>query len=140
MEPARFSGRLLKQRSHHVTGVELIAAVAERAREVLDVVAQADVDSEGLPFPAGSFDAILFADVLEHFVDPWRVLRQAATLLAPDGVIVASIPNVQYIGVISGLLRGRWEYRERGILDREASAILHAEHDSAGSSSRPAWW
>ncbi len=112
------SGALLRQRGHHVTGVELLADVAAQARRVLDVVVRADVDSEGLPFPPGSFDAILFADVLEHFVDPWRVLRQAATLLAADGVLVASIPNVQYLGVVSGLVRGRWDYRDRGILDR----------------------
>jgi SAM-dependent methyltransferase len=112
------SGALLRQRGHHVTGVELLPDVAAQARRALDVVVTTDVDSAGLPFPPNSFDAILFADVLEHFVDPWRVVRQAARLLAPDGVVVASIPNVQYFGVVRGLVRGRWDYRERGILDR----------------------
>ncbi len=32
--------------------------------------------------------------------------------------MIASIPNVQNADVVWRLLRGRWDYRERGILDR----------------------
>jgi 2-polyprenyl-3-methyl-5-hydroxy-6-metoxy-1,4-benzoquinol methylase len=73
---------------------------------------------EGLPFEPASFDCIIFADVLEHLVDPWRTLREAAELLSDDGVVVASVPNVQNLAVLWRLARGRWDYRERGILDR----------------------
>jgi SAM-dependent methyltransferase len=110
-------GRLLKGRGHRVTGIELVPEMAERARRRLDCVVTADVERDGFPFPPASFDALIFADVLEHLVDPWRVLREAVALLAEDGVVVASIPNVQNIDVLRRLLRGRWDYRERGILD-----------------------
>ncbi|MHB1425618.1 MAG: class I SAM-dependent methyltransferase [Gemmataceae bacterium] len=110
-------GRLLRRRGHHVTGIELVPEIAERARCRLDRVVTADVERDGFPFPPSSFDALVFADVLEHLVDPWRVLREAVAVLADNGVIVASIPNVQNIDVVSRLLRGRWDYRERGILD-----------------------
>jgi SAM-dependent methyltransferase len=110
-------GRVLRGRGHHVTGVELAPAVAEQARRWLDCVITADVEREGFPFPPASFDALVFADVLEHLVDPWRVLREAVAVLADDGVVVASIPNVQNIDVLRRLLCGRWDYRERGILD-----------------------
>jgi SAM-dependent methyltransferase len=111
-------GRLLKQRGHYVAGVELVAEAAETARRHLDQVVTADVEAGGLPFPTGSFDALVFADVLEHLIDPWRVLRETVGLLAPGGRVIASIPNVQNADVIWRLLRGRWDYRERGILDR----------------------
>jgi O-antigen biosynthesis protein len=110
-------GRLLRSRGHHVTGIELVPEMAERARHWLDRVETADVETDGFPFPPASFDAIVFADVLEHLVDPWRVLREAVAVLAEGGVIVASIPNLQNIDVLRRLLRGRWEYRERGITD-----------------------
>jgi SAM-dependent methyltransferase len=110
-------GRLLKERGHHVTGVELVPEAAAEASQWLDCVATADIET-GLPFASESFDAIVFADLLEHLIDPWRVLREATTLLAPGGVIVASVPNVQNLDVLRRLLRGRWDYRERGILDR----------------------
>ncbi len=110
-------GRLLQQRGHHVTGVELIPEAAEQAREHLDRVEIADIEI-GFPFPPASFDAVVFADVLEHLIDPWRVLNEAVALLAPNGCVVASVPNVQNFDVLWRLARGRWEYRERGILDR----------------------
>lgn len=110
------TGALLCSRGHHVTGLELNADAAERASQVLDVVVTGDVE-QGLPFVEGSFDAVIFADVLEHLVDPWRVLREAVELLAEGGVVLASIPNVQNIDVVRRLMRGRWDYRERGILD-----------------------
>jgi hypothetical protein len=46
------------------------------------------------------------------------VMREGAALLSPGGYVVASIPNVQNLDVVWRLLRGRWDYRERGILDR----------------------
>jgi 2-polyprenyl-3-methyl-5-hydroxy-6-metoxy-1,4-benzoquinol methylase len=111
-------GCLLRRRGHRVTGIELVAEMAEQARGHLDHVEWADVETHGFPFAPASFDAILFADVLEHLVDPWRILREAVDLLADGGVVVASIPNVQNLDVLRRLLRGRWDYRERGILDR----------------------
>jgi SAM-dependent methyltransferase len=110
-------GRLLAERGHRVTGLELVEEAAAQARGWLDEVIVGDVE-QGMPFPAGSFDAIVFADVLEHLVDPWRIVRESAALLAEGGVVVASIPNVQNLDVIRRLVRGRWDYRERGILDR----------------------
>jgi SAM-dependent methyltransferase len=110
-------GRLLRERGHHVTGVELVSEAAVQARAWLDHVAVSDVEA-GFPFPPASFDAVIFADVLEHLVDPWRVLREAVKLLAEGGCVVASVPNVQNFDVLWRLARGRWEYRERGILDR----------------------
>jgi 2-polyprenyl-3-methyl-5-hydroxy-6-metoxy-1,4-benzoquinol methylase len=110
-------GQLLKERGHHVTGMELVPEEAEEARHRLDAVVTGDVEA-GLPFDPGSFDAVVFADLLEHLVDPWRVVREAAMLLSPGGVVVASVPNVQNLDVMRRLLRGRWDYRERGILDR----------------------
>jgi O-antigen biosynthesis protein len=110
-------GRLLKERGHHVTGIELVPAVAEAARAHLDEVVTADVETDGFPFGPDSFDCVVFADVLEHLIDPWRVLRAAVEVLSPDGRVVASVPNVQNIDVIWRLVRGRWDYRERGITD-----------------------
>ena len=65
----------------------------------------------------GPFDAIVFADVLEHLVDPAEVLSVAAPLLRSGGRIVASVPNVAHWSVRMDLLRGQFDYREIGIMD-----------------------
>ena len=65
------------------------------------------------------YDAICFNDVLEHLVDPWQALRQTRSLLAPGGVVIASIPNIRYAPVLWDLLfKGSWDYVETGTLDR----------------------
>lgn len=65
------------------------------------------------------FDTILCLDVLEHLRDPWMVVKALDRALAPGGVLVASIPNVNYIGLVGPLvLQGRYELTDAGILDR----------------------
>lgn len=73
---------------------------------------------EGLEDEGQGYDLITFIDVLEHFLDPWTTLRETRNLLNPGGRVLAAIPNIQLWTVIADLLRGRWDYTDRGILDR----------------------
>lgn len=67
----------------------------------------------------GPFDTILCLDVLEHLYDPWEAVSQLQRLLAPGGCIIASIPNINYVGLLAPLvIKGRFDYQETGILDR----------------------
>ncbi|WP_310962190.1 class I SAM-dependent methyltransferase [Nocardioides terrisoli] len=67
----------------------------------------------------GPFQTILCLDILEHLVDPWRVIETLHHALVPGGRIVASIPNVRHYRVSGGLfLRNRWHLMDSGILDR----------------------
>lgn len=67
----------------------------------------------------GPFDLVLALDVLEHLVDPWAVVRQVHAALKPNGVFVASIPNVRnFHAVVPLVLFNRWTLADDGILDR----------------------
>ena len=103
-----------------VSGLDIDAEAAEAARTVLEELVIADIDRNPLSehFKAESFDAIIFGDVLEHLVDPWATLRDAATLLRPGGRILVSIPNVAHAAVRLALLLGNWDYTDKGLLDR----------------------
>jgi 2-polyprenyl-3-methyl-5-hydroxy-6-metoxy-1,4-benzoquinol methylase len=68
--------------------------------------------------PDGRYDAIVCNDVLEHMVDPWGAVAELRLHLNPGGVVVASIPNMRYWPVLRGLLAGRWDYADEGVLDR----------------------
>ncbi len=100
-----------------VTGIEMVDDACRRAQRVLDRVIQGNIESMDLPFADGYFDSIVCADVLEHLVEPAAVLKKLARCLAPDGVIVISLPNVQYYEVVSMLVSGAWTYMNAGILD-----------------------
>ncbi len=39
------------------------------------------------------FDVVVYADVLEHVPDPLAILSEHARMLAPDGVMIGSVPN-----------------------------------------------
>jgi 2-polyprenyl-3-methyl-5-hydroxy-6-metoxy-1,4-benzoquinol methylase len=103
-----------------VTGVELFAEAAEYARAHCNRVILGD--AENLDFNhllgADRFDAILFADVLEHLRDPGAVLVRVRPFLADDGAVIASIPNVAHGSVRLALLHGEFRYRDVGLLDR----------------------
>jgi SAM-dependent methyltransferase len=39
------------------------------------------------------FDVIVYADVLEHVPDPLGIVTEHASVLAPDGIMIGSVPN-----------------------------------------------
>jgi SAM-dependent methyltransferase len=112
-------GRELKRQCPQVKvrGIEPVAAEAERARAFLDDVLVGTFETP-VPKEWPAPDCIIFADVLEHLVDPWAAVARAHALLRPGGTLVASIPNVAHGTVVAGLLRGRFDYQTSGILDR----------------------
>ena len=113
-------GRSLKLRgAKQVVGIEMVERAYKMAQQVLDDVILGNIEEIDLPFDDGHFDCIVCGDVLEHLVDPTAVLRKLSRVLAPDGVIVISVPNVRFWDVIQMLVeRGRWKYEDVGILDR----------------------
>lgn len=103
-----------------VWGVEIDETAAERARQFCQKLVVGDVEKLDLAeeFAGLEFDVILCLDVLEHLVDPASVLRKLSPLLAPGGVVVASIPNVTHAAVRLQLLNGEFTYTDTGLLDR----------------------
>jgi len=113
-----FGGLLKEERGVEVWGVEKDEVVAETASRVLDKVIVADVERNSIDLPQNYFDCIVFNDVLEHFVDPWAILKIIGCHLVDKGFIVASIPNVRYWDNLWNLLvRKSWRYTDQGILD-----------------------
>lgn len=115
-----YVGRAAKERLRVVfDGIEGDHGAAAIARETYRAVAQVDLAS-GPPWRdvGGLYDAILALDVLEHLPEPVRALRALAGLLAPGGRLVLSVPNVAHWTVRLGLLCGRFDRTDTGILDR----------------------
>jgi len=49
-------------------------------------------DAMALPFAAGSFDVVLALDAFEHFEDDVAAMREVQRVLAPGGLLVATVP------------------------------------------------
>ena len=113
-------GKALKERGENVEvyGIEINPEYAQRSEKYVDGVVCGDVEEIDVGDISKKFDCIIYADILEHLQDPWTTLRKHKVVLSQEGVIVLSIPNVQFIAVILSLLFGNWNYKEVGILDK----------------------
>jgi 2-polyprenyl-3-methyl-5-hydroxy-6-metoxy-1,4-benzoquinol methylase len=113
-------GALLKTRvaRRRVIGLEIQPDVAEEAKRVLDEVIVGDLQQIDLPFAHALFDCVVFADVLEHMIDPAAALRKIRPFLKADAVIVCSIPNIRHYTTFLRLATRGWEYTDYGLFDR----------------------
>ena len=100
-------------------GIEGDEDAAGRARARLDEVLVGDALRvlEDLAREGRTFDAFLFADVLEHLEDPARALSAARALAAPGATLVASVPNAGHLSLVRDLVLGRFDPVPAGLAD-----------------------
>lgn len=112
-----FLAERLTGQGWNVTALERDPVLAARAQGRCKEVVVADLEAAP-PLLHGPFDAIVYGDVLEHLGDPRAALVALDRTLAPGGVVVVSVPNVAHLWIRLSLLAGRFDYADRGILDR----------------------
>lgn len=105
--------------AQEVWGIEIFPKAAARAAEHYDRVVVGPVEDalagEDLQ---GPFDTIACYDVLEHLIDPERILAQLRTLAAPGARLHVSVPNARHLGLVYDLMvRGTFGYTEFGHRD-----------------------
>jgi len=112
-----YLARILAKRGYKVTGVDMDREALKIARQYCCEVIETDLQNWTGP-EGRRFDYLLFGDVLEHLSDPVAFIQRLMPFLNEHGVVVLSVPNVAHLYVRLSLLLGRWNYAERGILDR----------------------
>jgi ubiquinone/menaquinone biosynthesis C-methylase UbiE len=65
-----------------------------------------DVD-EGLPFDNSFFDCVTCVAVLEHVINPPRVIGEIHRVLKRNGILIAQVPNFAWLPCRISLLLGR---------------------------------
>ena len=99
-----------------VTAIEGDPALAQVGARYCERMITLNLDRE-IPLGEGPFDVIVYGDVLEHLVDPLRVLVELDRGLGPGGFVIISVPNIAHLWIRLLLLVGRFDYLDRGILD-----------------------
>ncbi len=132
-----------------ILGIEIDPEAAAQAKPWMTEVFQGDVERHPMPFevPEG-VDCIIYADVLEHLVDPWTLLKTHAQYLSPQGTVLVCMPNVEHWSFVARLLTGQFDYEEQGLLDRGhlrwftprtmAQALAEAQLQLSDATPRPA--
>jgi 2-polyprenyl-6-hydroxyphenyl methylase/3-demethylubiquinone-9 3-methyltransferase len=95
-----FSERLTKSGAI-VTACDLGPNLVEAARERVGCEAVvADALALRQQFPAGSFDAVLSSECIEHTPDPLRAVDEMCAMIKPGGLLSLSTPNIVWWPVV----------------------------------------
>lgn len=135
-----YLGRALRELGlTRVVGCERDPHSAQAARPYYQAHYCLDLEQETDVGRLGPCDVLLCADLLEHLRDPLAQLRRLSALVQPPGIVVISVPNVANWYIRLMVLRGRFDYADRGIMDRThirffTSATLRRLVEDAGLS------
>lgn len=116
-----FFAEQLRNNGNAVTGIDALESPIHAAamRDYYQTDLQLGLGPVATQLRGSEFDKVLILDVLEHLNQPERVLRDVIPLLRPSGgTVIVSVPNIANISVRLSLLFGRFEYADRGIMDR----------------------
>jgi len=110
-------GRALPPSRYHVFGIEPNAGWADAASPSYDEIfigTLAEAPDEYIR----AHDLVVCCDVLEHMADPQEQLTRLVKAQNLQSRFIVSVPNVAHLWIRLNLLIGRFDYSDRGILDR----------------------
>jgi 2-polyprenyl-3-methyl-5-hydroxy-6-metoxy-1,4-benzoquinol methylase len=82
---------MMNQAGFHATGLELSPSIVELAKKTFGIdVLTGPIESQ--PIPAGTYDAVVILDVIEHLPDPVGTLSKCLEILTPTGVLFGQTP------------------------------------------------
>jgi SAM-dependent methyltransferase len=81
----------------HAVGLDMSRAAISYARTRAPRAELVQGSAYELPFDDASFDAVLALDVLEHLEEDTRALSEIQRVLAPNGVLIATVPAFAFL-------------------------------------------
>lgn len=119
---AGYLGEKLKNENIRLTGIDLYPPQNTFYQDFFcDNIEQFDWKK----LSGDNFDLVCLMDVLEHLKDPEKLLlalRNNPKL--ENAIFIMSVPNVTFFTIRIGLLCGRFNYADRGILDINHSRLF----------------
>ena len=110
-------GRALPPSRYQLLGIEPDAGRADEAVEFYDEIFVGTLGEAPDEF-IRAFDLVVCCDALEHMARPEAQLTRLVKAQERHTRFIISVPNIAHLWVRLNLLLGRFDYTDRGILDR----------------------
>lgn len=94
-----------------------LSTVALARSEGLDRQYSVDLNYEVLPDPSESFDLVIASEVIEHVIQPDRVLAELTRVLRQGGHVLLTVPNVAF-----------WRFRVQALCGHVPSVTADDRH------------
>ncbi|MGE5041739.1 MAG: class I SAM-dependent methyltransferase [Candidatus Levyibacteriota bacterium] len=109
---------LMKQKACVVDGLEMGTEEAKIAKNNLRYVYIGNAENKGdLNKIKQKYDVVNASALIEHLKDPLAALKEWKKLLRKDGSLILSTSNIAHFSMRLSLLRGKFDYKDYGILD-----------------------
>ncbi len=109
--------RLCSGRSFVIRAIEPNLSWLGSARSLYTDLFEGSLEQALDAYLAGH-DAVVCADVLEHLLHPNEQLHRLVAAQPDHCIFIISVPNIANIWIRLNLLLGRFDYQDRGILDK----------------------
>lgn len=115
----RMTSYLMEQKKCNVSIVEFDKELYDHVRQFSTDAFYGNIDDGNWMeyFSGKTFDYIIFADVLEHLMNPKKTLKEVKPFLKENGQILITFPNLAHNSVLIDLFNNRLHWNETGLLD-----------------------
>ncbi len=110
-------GKMEEARDYQLIGIEINEEWADKARKYYDEVIVGDIQNLETDVFINA-DCVIMADVLEHLPTPQLTLNRLVNQISENCSVIISVPNIANIWVRINLVLGKFDYSDRGILDK----------------------
>jgi len=86
---------IAKKKAKFVYGCDISRTAVKEAKRKGMVVVCADLNSGKLPYADEGLDDVTCIEVIEHVLDPMKLLRDIYRVLKPNGQLVLTTPNIR---------------------------------------------
>jgi glycosyltransferase involved in cell wall biosynthesis/2-polyprenyl-3-methyl-5-hydroxy-6-metoxy-1,4-benzoquinol methylase len=115
----RMTKHLMGAKGCEVSVVELDKELYEYVKEIANDSFYGNIEDYGWVdyFAGQTFDYIIFADVLEHLMNPIETLNVVKQFLREDGEVLITFPNLAHNSVLINLFNNELVWTKYGLLD-----------------------
>lgn len=104
----------------HWVGVDISPEAVQISKLKLDKAILININNENISdiFKGEKYDVIVIGDLLEHLINPNKLLEELHLITTEEARIICCIPNMTHYSVIQKMLTGDISYEDMGLLDK----------------------